>query len=116
SVVAGHLRDDSADAAHHARDLGNLLLTMAMLWAYLAFTQFLIIWAEDLPSEIDWYIGRAEPQWRTLAIVVLALQFALPLIAMLFRWFKRSPRRLAWLCATVLVAHWGELLWLLGPP
>ena len=115
AVFAGYLRDGSPNAARNAQDLGNLLLTLVMLWAYLAFTQFLIIWAEDLPPDIGWYILRAEPRWRALAIVVLALQFVLPVIAMLFRAFKRSPRRLAGLCAVVLVAHWGELLWLVAP-
>ena len=116
AVFAGYLRDGSPEAAQHARDLGNLLLTLVMLWVYLAFTQFLIIWAEDLPGEIGWYIPRAEPKWRALAIAVLALQFAVPVLAMLFRSFKRSPRRLGLLCAIVLVGHWGELLWLVAPP
>jgi len=116
AVFAGYLHDGSPNAARNAQDLGNLLLTFVMLWAYLAFTQFLIIWAEDLPPEIGWYVLRADAKWRALAIAVLALQFALPMIAMLFRSFKRSPRRLAGLCAIVLVAHWGELLWLVAPP
>src|SRR5207247_654021 len=42
-------------------------------------------------------------------------QFALPVFAMLFRSFKREPRRLAWLCAVVLIAHWAESLWLIEP-
>ncbi len=87
-----------------------------MLWAYLAFTQFLIIWAADLPAEIGWYAVRSQPAWRWLAIAVLVFQFALPVFAMLFRSFKREPRRLAWLCAVVLIAHWAELLWLIEPP
>ena len=46
---------------------------------------------------------------------MLVFQFALPVVAMLFRSFKREPRRLAWLCAIVLIAHWAELLWLVEP-
>jgi hypothetical protein len=116
SVLGGSLRGNAPEGARTAQDLGNILLTFVMLWAYLAFTQFLIIWAADLPAEIGWYVARSQPGWRWLAIAVLVSQFALPLIAMLFRSFKRDPRRLAWLCALVLIAHWGELLWLIEPP
>src|SRR5262249_52552296 len=41
-------------------DLGNLLLTFVMLWAYLAFSQFLIIWSGNLTKEIPWYLSRAQ--------------------------------------------------------
>ena len=63
-----------ATREHTAGDLGNIVLTFAMLWAYLAFTQFLIIWAEDLPKEIDWYVARSSAFWKALAIAVLAPQ------------------------------------------
>lgn len=115
AALAGDLHTLTNDAAHTARDLGNLLLTYVMLWAYLAFMQFLIIWAEDLPHEIGWYVERATPGWKALAIVVLVLQFAAPFVAMLFRGFKRHPRRLAALCAVVLVAHTLDIVWLVAP-
>ena len=53
--------DDLALLPRDAQDLGNILLTYAMLWAYLAFMQLLVIWAEDLPAEIGWYVARATP-------------------------------------------------------
>jgi hypothetical protein len=97
--------------ARDAQDLGNILLTYAMLWAYLAFMQFLVIWAEDLPAEIGWYVARATPPWKALAVVVFALQFVVPFVAMLFRGFKRDPARLGALCGVVLVAHVLEIAW-----
>jgi hypothetical protein len=118
AAFAGRARRTSAaldDKPAITGDLGNILLMFVMTWAYLAFTQFLIIWAADLPSEIDWYVLRAEPRWRWLAITILVVQFALPFGAMLFRSFKRDPRRLGGLCVVVLVAHWLEILWLVAP-
>src|SRR6185437_2550343 len=97
--------------ARDAQDLGNILLTYAMLWTYLAFMQFLVIWAEDLPAEIGWYVVRATPPWKALAIVVFGLQFAVPFVAMLFRGFKRNPARLGVLCGVVLVAYVLEIAW-----
>ncbi len=103
------------DAAQTTGDLGNIVLMYAMLWAYLAFTQFLVIWSEDLPHEIAWYVLRSRADWRTLAIVVLTLQFAVPVVAMLFRAVKRQPAALAALCTLMLVAHVLELVWLVAP-
>ena len=86
-----------------------------MLWAYLAFTQFLIIWAEDLPAEIGWYVTRSTPVWKAWSIAVLFLQFALPFAAMLFRDVKRDPRRLGALCVAVLAGHWLQVAWQVLP-
>jgi hypothetical protein len=86
-------------------DLGNLLLTCAMLWMYVAFTQFLIIWAEDLPAEIAWYLPRLETDWRWLTIAVAALQFGLPFVLLLSRGIKRAPARLGALAAVALAGH-----------
>jgi hypothetical protein len=128
SAASGAMRgaravsDDRSDAlveranpARDAQDLGNIVLTYAMLWAYLAFMQFLIIWAEDLPAEIGWYVTRSTPPWKAAAIAVLVLQFALPFAAMLFRDVKRDPRRLGMLCVAVLAGHWLQVAWQVLP-
>jgi hypothetical protein len=88
-------------------DFGNLLLAYVMTWAYLAFTQFLIIWAEDLPHEIAWYVPRVQTSWRWLTLTVLALEFALPFLLLLSRAIKRTPAALGGLAAALLV---GQLL------
>lgn len=106
---------EKASPARDAQDLGNIVLTYAMLWAYLAFMQYLIIWAEDLPAEIGWYVTRATPLWKGWAIAVLVLQFALPFAAMLFRDVKRDPRRLGALCIAVLAGHVLQVAWQVLP-
>jgi hypothetical protein len=88
-------------------DFGNLLLAYVMTWAYVAFTQFLIIWAEDLPHEIAWYVPRVQTSWRWLTLTILLLVFAIPMALLLFRAIKRTPAALGWLAVTVLV---GQLL------
>ena len=58
------------EAATPARlhDLGDLLLAFVMLWAYMAFSQFLIIWAGDLSEEIPWYLRRTHGGWQWIAL------------------------------------------------
>lgn len=88
-------------------DFGNLLLTYVMSWAYVAFTQFLIIWAEDLPHEIAWYVPRIQTSWRWLTMAVFALLFAIPFVLLLFRVVKRTPGALGGLAAMLLA---GQLI------
>lgn len=115
AAASGEIERCVDDVRAATQDLGNVLLTLVMLWAYIAFTQFLVIWAADLPHEIGWYLVRATPSWKAVAVTVFALQFALPFVAMLFRSFKREPRRLAALCVAILLAHALEMLWLVAP-
>ena len=104
-----------ADGAATRRDLGNLLLSFVMCWAYLAFSQFLIIWSENLPHEIAWYIARRDGVWFALGIAVVLLQFVLPQLLLLFRAVKESALRLQWVAGGVLLAAFFNALWLTLP-
>ena len=97
------------------QDLGNLLLMFVMLWAYIAFTEFLIVWAEDLPREIAWYVPRAQTSWRFLAIALVILEFAVPTFAMLFRAVKRTVGGLTAIAVVVLIGQWLDAAWLIVP-
>src|SRR5678816_1082085 len=68
-------RVPAAGAGHPPvwRDLGDLLLMWVVTWAYLAFMEFLIIWAENLPHEIAWYVPRLQTGWRAVAIALVVL-------------------------------------------
>lgn len=97
------------------QDLGNLLLMFVMTWAYLAFTQYLITWAEDLPNEIAWYLPRVETSWHAVALLLVAIHFALPFLVLLSRRAKRVPRALGALAALLLFAHVVDSFWLVVP-
>lgn len=97
------------------RDLGNLLLMYVMTWAYLAFTQFLIIWSENLPHEIAWYIPRMEHGWLYVAWVLALFHFFAPLLILLFRNAKEAPALLGSLAAGLLAAHQIDVWWTIFP-
>ena len=86
-----------------------------MMWAYIAFTQFLIVWGEDLPRETDWYAPRMQTSWLWLGVAAGLLNFVLPVVAMLFRRVKRSPPLLACICLLVLAGQWLDMFWLVSP-
>jgi hypothetical protein len=96
-------------------DLANLLLTYVMTWAYLAFTQFQIIWAENLPAEISWYVPRLQTAWVWIGVALAAVGFGLPMALLLLRAFKRSAPALRTLAALLLVMSWLEVAWWIFP-
>ncbi|ARP81976.1 hypothetical protein CAL12_14900 [Bordetella genomosp. 8] len=95
-------------------DLGNLLMMYVLTWTYLAFTQFQIIWAENLPAEISWYVAR-QGGWAWMAILLAVFGFAVPLVVLLFRTFKRSAVCLRALAALLLAASACETVWWVFP-
>ena len=62
----------------HYHDLGKLLLAFVMFWCYVAFSQYLIIWAGNLPEEIPWYVRRFAGGWGWVGAALVVLHFALP--------------------------------------
>jgi hypothetical protein len=99
----------------HFHDLGNLLLTFVVLWAYFSFSQLLIIWSGNLPEEIPWYLHRIGGGWAAVAIVVAVFYFAVPFILLLSRRTKQRGRSLAVVAAGVLAARLADLFYLIAP-
>ncbi len=87
----------------HFQDLGSFLLAFVMLWAYLEFSQFLIIWGGNLSDEIPWYIRRMQGVWGHVGLLLLILNFALPFFLLLFRHVKRRTRSLLIVSSMVLL-------------
>ena len=99
----------------HFHDLGKLLLALVMLWAYFAFSQYLIIWSGNLPEEITYYLDRVHGLWGVIIVAIAILHFAAPFLFLLSRELKRNPRRLVMVALLVLVMRMIDLLWMLAP-
>jgi hypothetical protein len=96
-------------------DLGKLLLAFVMVWAYISFSQFLIVWSGNLPEEIPWYVRRLGSGWQWLALILVIFHFALPFLLLLSRDLKRNARTLGMVAAGVLLVRLVDLFWLVGP-
>jgi hypothetical protein len=108
-ALAGYL------TPRHFHDLGKLLLAFVMLWAYLAFSQFLIIWSGNLPEEIPWYIERVRGSWGVVAVLLVLGHFALPFLLLLSRDLKRHSAMLAKVAIFVILMRLVDLIWLVAP-
>jgi len=102
-------------SANNFHDLGNLLLTFVILWAYLGFSQLLIIWAGNLPEEIQFYIPRFQGGWEWVGVFLVAFQFALPFFVLLSRAAKRRAWAIGLLAALIMAVHLVDLFWLVAP-
>ena len=92
-------------------DHGKLMLTFVMVWAYFSFSQWLIIWAGNLPEEITWYLKRIHGGWGTVGLFLAIFHFAVPFVFLLSRPFKRDVTRLVWLAVWLMLMRWLDLLW-----
>jgi hypothetical protein len=99
----------------HLHDLGKLLLALVMVWAYFSFSQFLIIWAGNLPDEIPWYLERLRGGWQYVGLALAIGHFALPFALLLSRDLKRNFKLLAGIAVFVLVMRMVDLYWLVAP-
>jgi hypothetical protein len=103
SVVAVAMRRagllDTVISAEHLHDLGKFLFAFTAFWAYIAFSQFFLIWYANLPEETIWYKARMEGSWMTVSLLLMVGHFAVPFFYLMGRAVKRSGER-PW--------RWGE--------
>jgi hypothetical protein len=99
----------------HLHDLGKLLLACVMVWAYFSFSQFLIIWAGNLPDEIPWYLERLRGGWRYIGLLLVVGHFALPFALLLSRDLKRNYKLIAGIAIFILAMRFVDLYWNVAP-
>jgi hypothetical protein len=99
----------------HLHDLGKFLLATVMVWAYFSFSQFLIIWAGNLPEEIPWYLVRINNGWGYVALALVFGHFALPFALLLSRDIKRNFNLLWRIAIFILLMRMVDLYWIVVP-
>jgi hypothetical protein len=106
---------DALITVEHFHDLGKLLFAFTMFWAYIAFSQFMLIWYANLPEETVWYHHRAEGSWLALSSVLAAGHFVFPFFVLMARVVKRRPGLLVGGALWMLAMHYLDLYWLVMP-
>ena len=118
-AVLGTIADEPPFASYlrpeTLQDLGNLMFAFLMVWAYLSFSQFLIIWSGNLPEEIPWYVRRSSGGWQWMAMFLAGFHFAIPFVLLLARRNKRRKYVLASIAVAVVVMRFADLMWLVVP-
>lgn len=99
----------------HYHDLGKWMFGFTIFWAYMGFSQFFLIWYANIPEETAFYLHRWEGSWKTVSIILLFGQFAIPFFLLMFRAAKRNKIFLTTIAGFVLLMHWVDMYWLVMP-
>lgn len=99
----------------HIHDLGKYMFAFTVFWAYIAFSQYMLIWYANLPEETFFIITRTENSWLYVSLFLLIGKFIVPFLALLPRWAKRNPAHLAAVACLILVMQYVDLYWLSYP-
>lgn len=94
---------------HHLHDLGKLLFAFSTFWAYIWFSQYLLIWYGNLPDETTYYASRTGERWMALFLVNLVVNWVIPFFVLLPRAAKRKPAILKWIAILILAGRWLDL-------
>ncbi len=96
-------------------DHGKLMLAFVMVWAYFNFSQWLIIWAGNLPEEIPWYKARLNGGWQYVGLFLVIFHFAVPFALLLSRQLKRKAATLVWLASWLILMRILDIYWHIEP-
>ncbi|MCX7907976.1 MAG: quinol:cytochrome C oxidoreductase [Ignavibacteria bacterium] len=99
----------------HYYSMGALLFAFTNFWAYIAFSQFMLIWYANLPEETFWYIMRGTGSWLYFSIGLIFVKFIVPYILLLPQPAKMDPKRLKIAAIWILFAHYYDLYWIIMP-
>ena len=89
-------------------DLAKLCFGFTVFWAYLMWSQFLVIWYGNLPEETYFIFYRLYGAWRPVGIAVFFLVFLIPFVGLLGVKPKRYPPTLVAFALVSLVGIWLE--------
>jgi len=99
----------------HYHDLGKLLFAFTVFWAYMAFSQYFLIWYANIPEETIWFMHRWEGSWKIVTMILVLGHFVVPFFALIIRGTKRNLRILGIMAVWMLVMHWVDLYWIVLP-
>lgn len=99
----------------HLFSLGALLFAFINFWAYIAFSQFMLIWYADLPEETFWFLTRWNGGWVFISLLLIVVHFLVPYFALLTQPSKMNPKRLKFIAVWLLFAHLLDIFWLVMP-
>jgi hypothetical protein len=99
----------------HFYSLGTLMFAFNVFWAYIGFSQYLLIWYADIPEETVWMLTRWEGSWKIVSIALIFIHFVIPFLILVSRDAKTNLSLLRKMSIWMLCAHALDLYWLIMP-
>lgn len=114
--LQGHSPLKSVIREQHLHDVGKLLFAFSTFWAYLWFSQYMLIWYANLPEETIHYIRRLHGFWQPLFVLNLVLNWVVPFFALLPKMNKQRTGILVKVSIVLLAGRWLDLYLMIMPP
>lgn len=99
----------------HFHDIARFIFGFSIFWAYIGFSQYLLIWYGDLPEETFFYLVRMEPGWACLSIALLFIRFVTPFLVLMPYGFKRNYKVVLPIVLVIFAGQWLDLFWVAAP-
>jgi hypothetical protein len=96
-------------------DVGNLLLGFICFWTYVTFMEYIITWTGNLPHDVSWFSDRSSAGWKIFAAVLVCVHFVVPMFCLIMTAISKNLRRLSYVAALVIVAHFLQVVWWVEP-
>jgi hypothetical protein len=100
---------------NHLHDVGKYMFAFTVFWAYIGFSQFMLIWYANMPEETGYFLTRLNGGWLWVSVFLLLGKFVTPFILLLPRDAKRSEDRLLWVGLFMIFAQWIDVMWMVQP-
>ncbi len=100
---------------HHMHDLTKWMFAFTVFWAYIAFSQYMLIWYANLPEETFFFLKRQTNGWGCWGIALAFMKFIIPFFLLIGKWAKTKPNYILCVGALMLVASWVDLYWNVAP-
>jgi len=108
----GYLKEVTLE---HYHIMGKLMLTFCIFWAYIGFSQYMLIWYANIPEETEYFIRRNIASWHTLSTLLVVGRFFLPFPLLLLQWTKKTVRAICSVAAWMLVMQYLDLYIIIMP-
>lgn len=99
----------------HHHDFGRMLFAFTVFWAYIAGSQYYLIWYANIPEETVWFLTRWENGWKPVSLALIFLHFLVPFLALLFFRVKRNALLLRIIAGLLVVMHFVDMFWIVMP-
>ncbi len=109
---AGGLKEVTVE---HWHDLGKFTFGFTFFWAYIAFSQYMLIWYGNIPEETVWFLTRQTNGWAAPSIALIFVQWLIPFLGTMSRHVRRRPALMCFWGVWLLAAHYLDLFWLIMP-
>jgi hypothetical protein len=108
-AVRGYVTDE------HQHDVAKFMKGFTVFWAYIAFSQFMLIWYANIPEETEYYIMRSQHGWLGVSMALLIFRFIVPFVALLPKGLKRNDSHLVAVSILILAMQYLDIYWMVYP-